>query len=345
MLPIYLLLACTGADPATTDADTVESDTPDTDIGDSDTTETDDTDLPEDTAPPVDTALEPFAFDPSKMIDMSDYYGCAHHPAYGLQCWGSSTPVPPFPDPYENPDTISTAPAGIAVTAIATGHDRALAIDAQGTLMCWPGRCSMLAEQQNVVAIDNRATGCTLVDGGHLIECSEAIEIDADFTSVVGWVDVIDLGAEACGLRADGSLDCFGQNPDPRPGAIDQVDIVSGSGATGLLCGITTAGEVFCDQPYPSCVALRSPPGSDWQVVDVANRDACALDSTGHITCWGGDGFCGYDASPWLSDTPTTGRWVAIAVSNYTACAMKPSGKVRCWGNNRFLQATPPTFP
>jgi hypothetical protein len=327
----FLLLGCPAdPKPAPTDSDLTDTPPADTDSEAG-------TDTPSDTSdiPPVDTALVPLTFEPDKKVVMSTFSGCAIHPAYGVQCWGSLRPDPPFNFPWSPfADTISTAPFGLAASNITTGEYRAMAIDAQGNLHCWPGECQERFQGPDPRDIDVYSGGCVLDASGTHIGCMFGQWDGGE------WVAIAEGGFDVCALRSDGTIDYFGRTESPRGYLDDDLRFVRIDNSGQALCGLTTTGEIHCAEASSTCLTRNRPLTADWQDISVGIREVCAINSTGHITCWGGNAGC--IPVDWIADTPMTGRWISVATGGYTACAMKPSGKVRCWGSNRFHAADGP---
>lgn len=178
-------------------------------------------------------------------------------------------------------------------------------------------------------------------------------------------------GDDSCVLRSNGHVDCWGWNqyaqlgngtnvnsgiPVEVQGVSDGVQI----GAAGDdACVVLPSGHIDCwgwngfgqlgdgtEENGP--VENGSPPVevqgvSDAIQVAVGGYHACALLSTGHIGCWGGDfyGALG-DGKEGRSSIPVEVRGVSDAVqvsaSDETSCALLSDGHVDCWGRNESGQ-------
>jgi alpha-tubulin suppressor-like RCC1 family protein len=115
-----------------------------------------------------------------------------------------------------------------------------------------------------------------------------------------------------------------------------------------LPCGVTcaTSGECpgdatcsggVCVAPEGTCPAL------DLRAISVGNRHVCALDSAGHLYCWGDNrrGQVGTGTNDIVIAAPVrVGEdiWDQLAVGTETSCALR-GGEVYCWGNNAVGQA------
>jgi cysteine-rich repeat protein len=169
----------------------------------------------------------------------------------------------------------------------------------------------------------------------------------------------------ACGLRLDGSLQCWGDNTyqlATAPSGTFLDVAVSGQQA----CAIRDDGSLHCWGDDANG-RIDAPTTGEYVEVQVSDNRSCAMDMTDTLTCWGynpgarsaawkdwtltkGDGeVCAVRASDsavrcWydLSDTPESpvmGAFDAIVASeSYNGCGLKPDKTLECWGNS----ITPP---
>lgn len=169
-----------------------------------------------------------------------------------------------------------------------------------------------------------------------------------------------------CGLAADGTVRCWGDNSDgqcgsegpdaytPRPVAgLDQV--VELEVGYGFACARRGDGSVWCwgDNGYGQLgvegVADRVTPAPVPGVADVTDLavgafHACAL-SGGRVSCWGSNsmGALVLPESVEKRATPTPIRGLrnvqAIHAGGYHSCAVERRGRLRCWGSSAHGQA------
>jgi hypothetical protein len=143
-------------------------------------------------------------------------------------------------------------------------------------------------------------------------------------------------GQETCGLRADGSMLCwgyFGDFPEssafgsayvPRPPAEGWKQVSPASGAT---CGIKNDDALVC-WGVPRSTNLE-PPAGRYLAVDA--RGPCAIRlSDGGIVCWG-------SAEDWGNTVPD-GRFKQLSIWD-AACALKEDDTAVCWGHSRIMAA------
>jgi hypothetical protein len=112
-------------------------------------------------------------------------------------------------------------------------------------------------------------------------------------------------GLHSCGLRANGSVQCWGS---PAQGQTTP--------PPGLVANDVASGTYF----------------------------SCALPTAGGVKCWGdaiGTGSTPMDSQP---GKPTTGQFVAIHAGNTFACAQDAAGLLTCFGPNRPFVTQANTF-
>ena len=92
----------------------------------------------------------------------------------------------------------------------------------------------------------------------------------------------------ACGVRADGTVACWGGGDDTEepPGG----EFISGSAGSTHNCGVGTDGSVACwgggYGALPLAVSER-PPEGDLISVSVGNTHSCGVRTDGSVACWG----------------------------------------------------------
>ncbi len=82
------------------------------------------------------------------------------------------------------------------------------------------------------------------------------------------------------------------------------------------------------------------PPQGAFAVVHAFFEDACAMDATGALSCWGAfpdsqGTFTGAPLEP-------PGKFKTFAVGHEFGCGILQSGELACWGLNDEGQASPP---
>lgn len=169
----------------------------------------------------------------------------------------------------------------------------------------------------------------------------------------------------ACGVRSDGSVDCWGELPDgdstlvPQrvPGSVRFAQVSVGT--LMMACGIATAGGAYCwganreaelgigittDTLIPSPTAVAD--GRDLVSLDAGVFGGCGLKGDGSAWCWGANllGELGIDDPDWdtvaAQPVPVSGglRFLSLTASSAYACGVTFAGAAMCWGNNESGQ-------
>lgn len=166
-----------------------------------------------------------------------------------------------------------------------------------------------------------------------------------------------------CGLKADGTAWCWGNDPWGRLGNggsgnstvprrvgtagtstlwSDWVSITAGGGNS---CGIRSNGEAYCwgfsnSRTTPFLV----PGGNSWKSVwGGSGSQNCGLKTDGTAWCWGngsngrlGNGGTGSSSTPVRVGTAGTSTlwsdWVLVGAGNLTSCGIRADGTAWCWG-------------
>lgn len=133
------------------------------------------------------------------------------------------------------------------------------------------------------------------------------------------WIDLSTGYGHTCGVRADGTLQCWGLNDRGQLGDGTQ---------TGRLSPTTVAGT--------------------WSDVAVSDGGTCALAGSGGVWCWG-DNRYGQVAAPSAVVVTRPVRRTSPAGASMLAagwlhtCAARPDEVVTCWGSNEVGQAASTT--
>ena len=129
--------------------------------------------------------------------------------------------------------------------------------------------------------------------------------------------------SHSCALRADGVIECWGEN------ALDQTDAPSGKYtqiASGgwSSCGIRDSREIEC---WGHVVGgMNEPPAGSFTAVDVSSWHACGIRVDQTLECWGAN-------AQGQSDAPS-GAFVDIATASWHSCAIRTDRSVECWGSD-----------
>lgn len=185
----------------------------------------------------------------------------------------------------------------------------------------------------------------------------------------------VSTGAQnSCARRASGSVECWGNNSFGQLGngssVIQSTVPVVVTGITDATtvevgdfyaCAVLAGGTVKCwgnngegelgngGTPITSSTPVSVTGITDAVAVSAGYRHACALRSTGAVSCWGdnpygqlGNGTIASSSTP----VPVSGLTDAVAISTGVvhSCALRVGGTVMCWGNNGSGQLGNGTF-
>jgi alpha-tubulin suppressor-like RCC1 family protein len=182
------------------------------------------------------------------------------------------------------------------------------------------------------------------------------------------WIALAARARHTCGLRADHTLWCWGDNSDgqvgqgdaggtyrsPRPVAHPDLAGWAGVG-TGAIhtCAIDVDGRLFCwgdnqqgklglgdadDRALPAPVGVET----DWEAVRGGWSHTCALRAGGELRCFGANQAGQLGLGDTVDrDAPAPvggGPWSGLAVGGDHTCALAAGGVVSCWGANDWSQ-------
>jgi alpha-tubulin suppressor-like RCC1 family protein len=133
-----------------------------------------------------------------------------------------------------------------------------------------------------------------------------------------------------CGVKSDGSVDCWGSNQFGQ--AADQPGpFVSVSAGGYHNCGLKADGSVHCWGSNVNGQAADQP--GPFVSVSAGNYHSCGVKADGSVDCWGGGGLDYGQAAD------QAGPFVSVSAGNLHTCGVKVDGSVDCWGLNGNGQA------
>jgi alpha-tubulin suppressor-like RCC1 family protein len=144
------------------------------------------------------------------------------------------------------------------------------------------------------------------------------------------WTEVSVGASDTCGIRADGSLWCWGANTYGQLG--------TGEHASRM------------DVPQP----VTRPARGGWASVSAGAAHTCATRTNGNLWCWGastlGQLGTGEHASrmdvPQQVTHPARGGWASVSAGGAHTCATRTDNTLWCWGANTYGQlGTGTTIP
>lgn len=209
-------------------------------------------------------------------IEVRTAYGwaCAEREDHTLQCWGDSG----------SPNAAASEPSEPVLDwSIETNYGCAVLVD--GTVTCWGDTDVFNLNKEDattappvgpryVQVAAGRTHGCALDDVGeiHCWGCTQSDQgIDFPHPSAGPWASVTAWNAFACGLRADGSAECW----HDLPGVVNEEWFIPDEkwASLGLgewdSCGITVDGRGVCfPEPFDSLGEQDIPDLADLVLVE-----------------------------------------------------------------------------
>jgi alpha-tubulin suppressor-like RCC1 family protein len=272
---------------------------------------------------------------------------CAVRGTGSVACWGDSSHGQLGTGVPGNSASPVWVPGIKTATAVSVGGTSACALLANGTIQCWGDADtsgSGLADSDGLPHPVVGITGATAVTVGYSHSCA-----------LLGSGEVRCWGVGTSGQLGDGTTD-DSATPVTVTGLTDARDVSAGDTTT---CAVRAVGGAVCwgdgsgygllgsgvhDDPLttPGVVSYLSTAKS----ISVAADHACAILTTGSVSCWGNgsDGQLGNGQSGFLNsqDKPGSinGLTDAVAITTGTShtCVTRTGGAVSCWGDSAYGQ-------
>ena len=281
-------------------------------------------------------------------ISAGGFHACGLRTDGAVRCWGHGYGSGPAP-----PDT--------AFAQVSVGATHPCGVTTEGRLECWDRRYwgpapavegwqapepSELPEGRFVsvsvggVRLDD-SVACALHADGTLA----CFDYSGPVTAPGGSFREVSVGRrQICGLRTDGTIECWGwHDDDPARPAPDGDRFTAVSAAGGYACGVRVDGSLACwgnDEGWPI-----DPPAGAYTQVSVSDGRACAVGTDDRLVCWSWrpDVF-----AQWGLRTPADppeGAFAAVSTTNSYACGLTTVGSIECWGAGTLGRADPPEGP
>ena len=223
--------------------------------------------------------------------------------------------------------TVSPAPAGGTVAFKEDGA--AIAGCGAQPLTAGQATCATAALTAQV----HRITAAYSGDANYDLSSSDALYQGVHARPAVG------AGAgHTCGLKADGTLACWGDNGYGQTAVPSNPNWVQVSASWYHTCGLQADGTLACwgDNTYGQTAVPSNP---NWVQVSVGLYHTCGLQADGTLACWGSN-------SDGQTDVPSpNANWVQVSAGLYHTCGLKADGMLVCWGWNYDGQTTVPSNP
>ena len=160
----------------------------------------------------------------------------------------------------------------------------------------------------------------------------------ATFSTTAGTFVSVSAGERhTCGVKTDGSVECWGENSSGQatPSNGSFISVTAGDHHT---CGLETDGSVDCWGSNVNFVdkfrGQAAPPDGTFVSVSTGSRHTCGVKTDGFVECWGSNGLG--------QSSPPDGTFVSVSAGTQHTCGVETDGSVDCWGYNYVVQALPP---
>jgi alpha-tubulin suppressor-like RCC1 family protein len=174
-------------------------------------------------------------------------------------------------------------------------------------------------------------------------EADDDDDSEADDDDTAPWDDPgvwRDLSAglfDACGIRGDGVLACWGED---RGG---QAATPAGDGFRMVVmghehgCALDVDGVITCWGCQGEDIGDQGqcdPPEGRFVYIDAGEGNNCALDDQGAMVCWGDNN--------WGQNDPPEGPFTTMSTYFGHTCGIYRDGHMECWGEGYFGQTEVP---
>ena len=128
-----------------------------------------------------------------------------------------------------------------------------------------------------------------------------------------------------------------GEEPEPVPEPAPSARGPFGEFSRGAdhVCALQTSGRISCWGGDD--YGQSSPPSGEYTAISSGEDGSCALRDDGAAVCWGS-----FEVSP-ATDDNAAGPFTEVSRGSDHACALDSDGGIACWGSDRRGQATPPS--
>lgn len=319
-------------------------------------------------------------------------HACGIDPSGGLWCWGGSSHGQIGDGIAGGDKNIPTLVVSDVVWLnVSAGSDHTCGIKADSTLWCWgrndSGQLGLGTSDADGGLPAQVAGGWSIVSAG----CGHTCGIKSDgtlwcwgrndsgelgigdsgadqnlpsqVTSANDWLSISTGCHHTCGIKADTSLWCWGNNNSGQLGdgtwsnEKSPVSVSIGysqvSGGNVHTCGIIPDGSLYCwgenengqlgdgsgdNQNTPTQIGANN-----FTVVAAGYSHTCGITSEGSFCCWGNNEYGQLGNGNWESqDTPSclggSSDWKTISAGSGYTCGLKVSGAIWCWGRNDYGQ-------
>jgi alpha-tubulin suppressor-like RCC1 family protein len=252
-------------------------------------------------------------------------HSCTLDSAGVIQCWGRN-------DKGEL-DGIPTDGGYIQLDA---GAEHSCAVHEDGRVVCWGndarGDVSQAPTQSDFRAVFVYWNSCALTHAGEIV-CwgDDTLGAVSDAPTGSGYTDVSMRSFGGCAVDADGYVTCWGNDAYGHVSDAITEPVRDLDSGCCHICAVDMRNEIQCWGYAGATHEANTPPGVQYQSVEVSNHYECGLRLDGEIDCWS---WLGGSALYFSQDIPPAGVFADIAVGSMHSCAIDALGEVQCWGDD-----------
>jgi subtilisin-like proprotein convertase family protein len=223
-----------------------------------------------------------------------------------LRCWG---------------DYAKLSQSGLAMKEVVCSSKGCCGLSPAGNLTCGAGDPTGTYQSVSV----GTEGGCAVSTSGSL-SCWGGTSYQQPATANFKKVSVAPDGWLACGIRADSTVVCWGEQVKWNSNLSAPNDaFTSVSCGNHHCCGVRVDKTLKCWGDV-----AQTFPGWKINVAVVSGLDhSCAMNENGAIACWGKSCSETYYTGLCM---PPSGKFIEIACGYHTCCGLNADGGVQCWG-------------
>ena len=142
----------------------------------------------------------------------------------------------------------------------------------------------------------------------------------------------LSVGHAACGVRDNGSIECWGRDNDGTPPPQGQFAALSVNGYHA--CGQRVDTTVECWGSDHALTPVGQAPDGQFISVSAGWAHACGIRLDKTVDCWGSN-YAG-------ETSPPAGEFTSVSAGGFFSCGLRPDQSVVCWGDNTNGTSQPP---
>ena len=170
------------------------------------------------------------------------------------------------------------------------------------------------------------------LDGNRRLVCDNLLDEEVRFAR---FAAVSSGKSYSCGLREDGSISCWSENPtlEEANNAPKEGEFSALSAGKRHACALDEGGAAVC---WGWNVAGRAnpPPDARFHAIAAGDSHSCGVAKLGNLICWG--------KNQHGQSEPREGPFISLAVGKNYTCALRTDGTAVCQGDDSDGQSSPP---